>query len=90
MTTKTKGIDDAFPAQTFYDEQLIGCSEGLTKREYFAAMAMAGILGGNSDAYYPSAASDAVKFAEALIEALNKPQDSKREPFPGTLAPDAQ
>jgi len=41
---KTNGAADAFPSQIFYDEHLAGCSDGLTKREYFAALAMQGLL----------------------------------------------
>lgn len=41
---------------------------GLTKRELFAAMAMQGLLAGNSDS--PSIAAYAVWHADALIEAL--------------------
>lgn len=48
---------------------------GLTKREYFAAMALSGFT---SQPYKPgrfnSAATDAVILADALIEALNKEQ----------------
>jgi hypothetical protein len=46
-------------------------SEGLTKREYFAAMAMQGLLalGG---VVYQSPVKSAVEYADALIEELNK------------------
>lgn len=47
---------------------------GLTKREYFAAMAMQGILskGGGGGAINPvRAANDSVMFADELIKALN-------------------
>lgn len=49
---------------------------GLTKREYFAAMAMQGLLAfGNSESYVreETLPSAAVKFADALIKELNKP-----------------
>lgn len=51
----------------------------LTKREYFAAMAMQGLLASNGDndegwnAF--SLADDAVLSADALINALNRPDD---------------
>lgn len=58
---------------------------GLTKREYFAAMAMQGILATTPHDYsdgrynvnggylcHESVAKDAVECADALIEALNK------------------
>ena len=46
-------------------------STGLTKREYFAAMAMQGLLA-NDSGLITSKARDAVKAADALIEELNK------------------
>lgn len=49
---------------------------GLTKREYFAAMALQGILSRERPiSSYQVAAEDAVGFADALIEALNKKSD---------------
>lgn len=50
---------------------------GLTKREYFAAMAMQGIvsLGGmysNGDCHAEKMANEAVVMADALIAELNK------------------
>lgn len=51
---------------------------GLTKREYFAAIAMQGLLSTNGS-YFPDSqntgdltATASVKYADALIEALNK------------------
>lgn len=57
--------------------------EGLTKREYFAAMAMQGLLSnyfehgmyGNSPSY-PMVEESAVKCADQLISELNKPNQS--------------
>ena len=46
-------------------------SEGLTKREYFAAMALQGLLA-NDSALIISKVIDTVKAAGALIEELNK------------------
>ena len=61
-----------------------GVQDGLTKREYFAAMAMQGIASGKkSPAWYERdtatkwqnlMAKEAVLLADALIEALNKKQ----------------
>ena len=48
-------------------------SMGLTKREYFAAMALQGLLA-NDSGLITSKARDAVQAAEALIEILNKPK----------------
>ncbi|MCF8339745.1 MAG: hypothetical protein K9I82_02130 [Chitinophagaceae bacterium] len=44
---------------------------GLTKREYFAAMAMQGLLA-NDSSLITGKVRDAVKAADALIEELNK------------------
>lgn len=49
--------------------------EGLTKREYFAGLALQGLcsnLSGNQ--FTEEIASDAVEFADALLKALEKPQ----------------
>jgi hypothetical protein len=46
---------------------------GLTKREYFAAMAMQGMLANtNINGNLSDFANEAVRHADALIEALNK------------------
>lgn len=46
---------------------------GLTKREYFAAMALQGIISAPVEGdTISSDATDAVAYADALIEALNK------------------
>lgn len=48
--------------------------DGLTKREYFAAMAMQGFMAsdGAPDVNYKVIAEAAVIFADTLINALNK------------------
>ena len=46
-------------------------ANSLTKREYFAAMAMQGLLA-NDSSLITSKARDAVKSADLLIEELNK------------------
>ena len=53
----------AFPSTKDY--------RGLTKREYFAALALQGLLAGDPDVAYKGAAEDAVSHADALIKALN-------------------
>lgn len=46
---------------------------GLTKREYFAAMAMQGILAGRNTYLLPEyVAAESIEQADALIEKLNK------------------
>lgn len=65
----TNGNDRAFATQ-FSDQ------EGLTKREYFAAMAMQGIMANSDDAITRFSHEDialiAVSTADALIAELNK------------------
>lgn len=64
--TMRKGIDR--------DQQPIWINTGLTKREYFAAMAMQGaMVGADIDSLCAEGAAEvAVKLADALILALNK------------------
>ncbi len=61
-------------SSAFWDNSTF-VSPGLTKREYFAAMAMQGICANSSLAErssYNSFAEWSVQQADALIEALNK------------------
>jgi hypothetical protein len=51
--------------------KLVDWTDGLTKREYFAAMAMQGLLSNNRD-FLTSTANDAVLMADLLIASLNK------------------
>jgi len=44
---------------------------GLNKREYFAIMALQGILAANEGTYYDSTIKECINYADALIEALN-------------------
>lgn len=46
--------------------------KGLTKREYFAAIAMQGILSGKIQYGSKIVADYAVEYADALIESLNQ------------------
>lgn len=74
---KTKPDETAFPIVYNEDNHVKG---GLTKREYFAAMAMQAIVSNSSvdfdeNATYCTPAKrsqQAVKMADALIEQLNK------------------
>jgi len=73
---KELGEDSAFPAE--------GIAWGLTKREYFAAMAMQGMLSGDHqsdaiadqvdsiDEFYNKIAELSTEYADALIKELNK------------------
>ena len=47
-------------------------STGLTKREYFAAMAMQGLLASNLVFEKGACAKNAVRYANELLEALEK------------------
>ena len=50
----------------------MGGQYGLTKREYFAAMAMQGLLARDVSSLNLIQADEAVRFADALINALNE------------------
>ena len=71
--------DAAFP-QTVETSEKIFHTKGLTKREYFAAMAMQGMVSNGCfidiDKDYPFEARSktCILIADALIEALNEPQ----------------
>jgi hypothetical protein len=63
--------------KTAFPEQLAGCSAGvlrggLTKREYFAAIAMQGLLAKGMDNV--TAGQAALSAADSLLEALEKKQ----------------
>jgi hypothetical protein len=75
MRTKAKG--PAFPLIS--DEGYI-INAGLTKREYFAAMALQGLLTDNeSPNSREEFAGYAVKFADALIEELSKTKTNEKK-----------
>jgi hypothetical protein len=60
------GFGYATPYSSYY-------SNGLTKREYFAALAMQGILAGKIQTDDILVAEYAVMYADNLIESLNVP-----------------
>lgn len=71
----TTGIEFAYPV--FDSEGNSRCGGGLTKREYFAAMAMQGIMSGVSGLVITqeilhNTANESVRCADALINELNK------------------
>jgi hypothetical protein len=72
MRTKAKG--PAFPLIS--DEGYI-INAGLTKREYFAAMALQGLLSNNNNYVY--SVKSAVEFADDLIEELNKTKTNEEK-----------
>jgi hypothetical protein len=69
--------DQAFPLneERWYDEVLIGATyhEGLTKREYFAALAVQGYLSSGTAGKPLDVAQAAIEYADALIAGLKKP-----------------
>jgi len=76
---KTNGNDPANPTigwelTAHGDPVVITDQYGLTKREYFAAMAIQGLLTSTKYILYPitQVAKDAVNYADALIKELNK------------------
>jgi len=74
---KTKANDPINPLTEIIEKnglQTVVEFNGLTKREYFAAMAMQGLLASAKDIIYPiiRVAKDAVDYADALIDELNK------------------
>lgn len=67
MTNPNEPITGGFWANSWH--------EGLTKREYFAAMAMQGIFAGNQYTVrtdFPERCQKAVEIADALIKELSK------------------
>ena len=73
MRTKAKG--PAFPLIS--DDGYI-INAGLTKREYFAAMALQALVTKNNNEYDYCVIS-AVKFADALIEELSKTKTNEKK-----------
>lgn len=71
----TNGNEAAFSKAAFYhpDGGIDNPQEGLTKREYFAAMAMQGLLA-NGEILPSQIAECAVLHADVLIEQLNAPK----------------
>lgn len=68
---KTNPTDAAFASRAQFNNEK--STFGLTKREYFAALAMQGVIASIGDAY-PSSdliAQISVEIADALIEELN-------------------
>jgi hypothetical protein len=70
----TRSVDPASGFAVQFADKSTFVSPGLTKREYFAAMAMQSALSDEHIAKFPPAfiADLSVKHADALIEALNK------------------
>jgi hypothetical protein len=83
MKMKTERNDQAFPTIAADGVDVYG-DQGLTKREYFAAMAMQGIISNSLDTaseeyldssgfhHHQNIALVSVQISEALINALNQ------------------
>lgn len=90
MPYETKALDDAFAWAVCEPGDGIRGETGLTKREFFAALAMTGMFA-HWDMPTADICESAVKAADHLINALNQqPNPSAPEPFPGDLLPDAE
>jgi hypothetical protein len=77
--SETKRDQAAFPMVE--NKDTISYNKGLTKREYFAAMAMQGLLAnGNYITNYKFLGEESVMFANALIEALNNTDNPNLQP----------
>ncbi len=74
MTQQTDGDDQAFATPPVFSEAfgLAIQEKGLSKREYFAAMAMQALVTRGVHSIKENAADQSVLYADALIEALNK------------------
>jgi hypothetical protein len=75
MTQQTDGNDQAFATPPIYSDAfgLAVQEKGLSKREYFAAMAMQGLLSTVPESFNGREIAEiSVNMADALIEALNK------------------
>jgi hypothetical protein len=72
VMTKCKGDDPAFPFVVPFGH--VGWHSGLTKREYFAAKALQGLLTTvfKSDMPWRAMPAEAVRMAEQLIAELNR------------------
>ena len=79
---KTHGDSPAFAKAAFYTDEygIDAPQEGLTKREYFAAMAMQGIIANKDglDIKIERIVESAVDTADALIDELNKTKQNEK------------
>jgi hypothetical protein len=71
--SKLNGNQNAFPGFTALEQSYANVSawDGLTKREYFAAMALQGVCAYGAHRLPDEAAAAALDMADALLEALN-------------------
>jgi hypothetical protein len=71
---ETKPNNSAFPI--IAEDYII--DGGLTKREYFASMALQGLLSMYGSDYQVQIAKDAIYWADSLIEELNKTKQDEK------------
>lgn len=74
---RIKGSESAYPFRLDPQDSVYEENYGLTKREYFAAMALQGLMANRTPDIdlCTSVADFAVYHADALIEALNKKEE---------------
>jgi hypothetical protein len=75
MAQQTNGNDPVSATQEYHSKNfgVVLAKTGLTKREYFAAMAMQGLLSTVPESFNGTEIAQlSVNMADALIEALNK------------------
>jgi len=78
MTEMKPGDFAAFPIQSSDAQGSLYAEQGLTKREYIAAVCLQGILGDpQCDAGPGTAANLAIKYADALLAALTPTSEAK-------------
>ncbi len=70
---KIKANQLAYPVNLVFDDGEIQ-HHGLTKREYFAAMAMQGLISGNGT-HFSDIPEKSVEFADALLAELEKTEN---------------
>ena len=66
------GKDPAYPSL-----ERFGSWTGLTKREYFAGLAMQGLLNSRITCYDSKVVNFTVKYADALLEELSKEPENE-------------
>jgi hypothetical protein len=71
-TKANEPIHNVINSKKDYSDDNIYKSNGLTKREYFAALALQGLLANYGSSYGVQNIMESVYMADALIEELNK------------------
>lgn len=64
--------EPAFPTPLFFNEIQVDCTAGLTKREFFAAMALAGLLANGNKEGGQQLAHMATFAADQLLKELQR------------------